>query len=105
MHSQRAETRPTLAEAIVAELDNDALDALAERVAPRAVAILAGRDTGTDGWLRGAAKIADYIDCPISRVYALASARRIPVERDGSNLIARRHELDDWLRAGGAKRP
>jgi hypothetical protein len=38
----------------------------------------------------------------VERVYALASAGRIPVHHDGSALIARRSELDDWLRSGGA---
>jgi excisionase family DNA binding protein len=56
-------------------------------------------------WLRGADQIAAYIGAPRSRVYALASAGRIPVERDGSALIAHTSALDDWLRAGGAKRP
>jgi predicted RNase H-like HicB family nuclease len=57
-----------------------------------------------DGWLRGADRIAAYIDAPRSRVYALASARRIPVHRDGSALIARRSELDRWLLQGGGLR-
>jgi hypothetical protein len=56
-------------------------------------------------WLRGADQIAAYIGAPRSRVYALASARRIPLEHDGSALIAHTSVLDDWLRAGGAKRP
>jgi hypothetical protein len=62
------------------------------------------RDAET-GWLRGAEKIARYIDAPPSRVYALASAGRIPCERDGSSLIAHRGDLDAWLRAGGGRRP
>jgi hypothetical protein len=49
--------------------------------------------------------IAGLRDSPRSRVYALTSARRIPVHRDGSALIARRSELDSWLRAGGGRRP
>lgn len=78
------------------------IDALAERVA----AIITDRqEPAADGWLRGADAIAAYIDAPPSRVYALASARRIPVERDGSALIARRSELDRWLRDGGGRRP
>lgn len=56
-------------------------------------------------WLRGADQIAAYIGSPRSRVYALASARRIPVERDGSALIAHTTALDEWLRSGGGKRP
>lgn len=58
-----------------------------------------------DGWLRGAVRIAEYLDCPRSRVYALVSAGRIPVEHDGSNLIARQSDLDRWIRSGGATRP
>jgi excisionase family DNA binding protein len=91
-----------LADALLAELDDNALDALADRLAPRLAARQPARD---DGWLRGADRIADYIDAPRSRVYALVSAGRIPVERDGSSLIARMSELDAWLRAGGGKRP
>jgi hypothetical protein len=78
-----------------------------ERIAERAAELVAERQ-GTaieDGWLRGAGKIATYIDCPISRIYALVSAKRLPVERDGSALVARRSELDRWLRNGGARRP
>ena len=61
---------------------------LIEEVAERAAGLLAERmkTPASDGWLRGADRIADYIDCPRSRVYALASARRIPVHRDGSAL-------------------
>ncbi len=58
-----------------------------------------------DGWLRGADRIAAYIDSPRSRVYALTSARRIPVHHDGSALVARRSELDRWIRDGGGRRP
>lgn len=77
-----------------------------EAIAERAVELLAERSTpAEDGWLRGADRIAAYIDCPRSRVYALASARRIPIHHDGSALIARRSELDGWLRHGGGLRP
>jgi hypothetical protein len=93
-----------LADALLAELDDDALDVLAERLAPR---MRESRDAGpaNDGWLRGAERIASYLDAPPSRVYALHSAGRIPTHKDGSALIARRSELDAWLRAGGGLRP
>src|ERR671922_1280060 len=78
---------------------------LIDLVAERAADLLTGRESGDDGWLRGADRIAAYIDCPRSRVYALTSARRIPVHHDGSALIARRSELDRWLREGGGCRP
>lgn len=82
-------------------------DALIERIARRAAELVGQLEDGTasDRWLRGADKIAAYIDCSRSRVYALVSARRIPIHHDGSALIARRSELDGWLRAGGGRRP
>ncbi len=89
-------------------LSVDIGDELVERIAKRAAELLAERQEshlGGDGWLRGADKIAAYIDAPRSRIYALASARRIPVHHDGSALIARRSELDAWLLNGGGKRP
>jgi hypothetical protein len=81
-------------------------DDLVEAIAERAAEIVTDRGAASDdGWLRSADRIAAYIDCPRSRVYALASARRIPVYHDGSALIARRSELDRWLRDGGGVRP
>jgi hypothetical protein len=91
----------TLGDALLRELDDAALDELADRVAQR----LSRQSARADGWLRGAKKIAAYIDAPESRVYALTSAGRIPIERDGSNLVARRADLDAWIRSGGGKRP
>lgn len=90
-----------LTAALIAALDDEALDQLAARLASR----LGAATATADGWLRGADRIAEYIDAPKSRVYALASADRIPVERDGSALIARRSSLDQWVRSGGGKRP
>jgi hypothetical protein len=87
---------------LIAELEDEALDLLAERLAPRLGIAAPAAD---DGWLRGAEAIAGYIDAPKSRIYALSSAGRLPVERDGSSLIARRSELDRWVRDGGGKRP
>jgi excisionase family DNA binding protein len=88
--------------ALVLDLPDELVDVLAERVAAR----LANRQSGEGGgWLRGAERIADYIDSPRSRVYALVSAGRIPVHRDGSALIARKAELDDWIQSGGGLRP
>ena len=77
-----------------------------EELVEQTVARLEQRQGG-DGWLRGADRIAAYIDAPASRVYALANCKpaRIPVQRDGSALIARRSELDAWVRSGGGKRP
>ena len=71
---------------------------LVEAIAERAAELVAERqEAPADGWLRGGDEIATYIGAPTSRVYALVSARRIPVHKDGSSLVARRSELDAWL--------
>jgi hypothetical protein len=80
-------------------------DELVERIAQRAAELMT--DGSDDGWLRGADRIADYIGAPPSRIYALATCTppRIPVERDGSALVAKRSDLDRWMRNGGGLRP
>ncbi len=90
-----------LTEALLAELTDADLGVLAARLGPRITA----QTPTADGWLRGAERIAEYIDAPRSRVYALTSAGRLPVQRDGSTLIARKSELDEWIREGGGIRP
>jgi hypothetical protein len=98
------EVRPTDTEAM--DLNIDIADDLIERIAERAAELVADQQKDADGgWLRGADKIAAYIDAPRSRVYGLVSARRIPVHHDGAALIARRSELDAWLLSGGGLRP
>jgi hypothetical protein len=88
--------------ALLAEASDDDLACLAEALAPYLRVLT---KPAQDGWVRGAEKIAAYIDAPPSRVYALSSAGRIPVEHDGSNLIARKSVLDNWMCAGGGRRP
>jgi hypothetical protein len=78
---------------------------LVRQLAAQVAEVLEQSRPARDGWLRGAARIAEYLDCPRSRVYALVSAGRILVEHDGSNLIARQSDLDRWIRSGGATRP
>jgi hypothetical protein len=88
--------------ALRVEIDEE----LIEQIAVRAVELMKEQSERPreDAWLRGADRIAAYIDAPRSRVYALASAHRIPVHHDGSALIARRSELDEWLEGGGGLR-
>lgn len=103
----RASRRGHSAGAVMNALSINVGDEFFEQIAHR-VAELLTEQTATpssDGWLRGAEKIAAYLDCPPSRVYALNSAKRIPVHHDGSALIARRSELDKWLLGGGGVRP
>lgn len=79
---------------------------LVEAIAERVAQLLAEREqpAEADGYLDvdGAAA---FLACPKSRVYTLASCKRIPVERDGSRLLFKRSLLDAWVREGGAKRP
>jgi excisionase family DNA binding protein len=89
--------------AFLADLDDAALDRLAALLAPRLARL--AQPTAPTSWLRGADAIAAYIGAPRSRVYALASAKRIPIERDGASLVARRSDLDEWIAGGGARRP
>lgn len=89
-------------DALLADATEADLDRLAELLSPR---LSRFTESQPDRWLRGADQIAAHIGSPRSRVYALASAGRIPVQHDGSALIARTSDLDSWLVAGGAKRP
>jgi excisionase family DNA binding protein len=78
-----------------AELDQLA-DVLADRVATRVGA--------RSPWL-GADEAAEYLRCKLSRVRKLTMTRELPVHHDGSRVLYRREELDDFIRAGGALSP
>lgn len=80
---------------------------LIELIAQRAAAIVVEQlelDAQAEPWINveGA---AEHLACGTSRVYSLVSVRRIPHKRDGSRLLFRRSQLDEWLDEGGAKRP
>jgi hypothetical protein len=77
-----------------------------EQVAQRAAKILAEREPDPEPWI-DVKQAAGHIACPTGRIYALAGTTppRIPVHRDGSRLLFRRSELDEFVAAGGAKRP
>lgn len=89
-----------IVDALLAELDDAALDALAERLAPR----LGPLARPASSWLDVAAAAA-HLSCEPSRLYALKSAGRIPFHKDGSRLLFDRAELDAWVRSGGGIRP
>ncbi len=91
----------SLAAALLAELDDEALDVLADRLLER----VAGRlDQTAPAWL-DVTGAAEHLSCPRSRIYALVSARRIPFHKDGSRSLFDRAELDEWVRLGGGRRP
>jgi excisionase family DNA binding protein len=78
---------------------------LVEAIAERAAEMLADRRAPElEAWI-GVEEAAEHLACPKSRVYGLSSAGRIPHRKDGSRLLFRRSELDEWLDRGGAKRP
>lgn len=78
---------------------------LVEAVAARAAELVAERLEPAPEPYLDVDGAAAYLACPKSRVYALASAGRIPVRRDGSRLLFRASELDAWLERGGGVRP
>ena len=93
----------SVAAALFAEMDEETLAALAERLLPF-LAVRIDHQPRAVAWLDvgGAAK---HLACPRSRIYALVSAHRIPHHKDGSRLLFRREELDEWVRSGGGRRP
>lgn len=79
-------------------------DEQVEQIAERAAQLVIEHQPEQDSWLDVAAA-AERLRCPKSRIYALVSAKRIPHHRDGSRLLFKREELDEWVKRGGAKRP
>jgi excisionase family DNA binding protein len=92
-----------LTAALLAEMDNETLATLADRLAP-ILATRIGHAEPPFPWL-DVEHAAEHLSCPRSRIYALVSVKRIPHYKDGSRLLFRPEELDAWVRAGGAKRP
>jgi excisionase family DNA binding protein len=74
-------------------------------VAERAAELVVERSVGdVEPWI-SVRDASAHLACPRSRIYALVSAGRIPHRKDGSRLLFRRSELDDWLAEGGGVRP
>jgi excisionase family DNA binding protein len=80
-----------LARALVASLDDQALDELACMLAPRLAA-----HTAAPEWLDvdGAAA---HLKCGRRRVYDLVSQQRLTPHRDGRRLLFRRNDLNRYL--------
>lgn len=88
--------------AILADLGPDDLAALAERLSPYLPAT--ADSTPAEPWI-GVKEAATHLSCPVSRIYSLVSARRIPHAKDGSRTLFKRSQLDEWVRDGGGTRP
>lgn len=86
---------------IALEVPDHVLDAIADRVLER----LADQATAEPTGFLDVPAAAAFLSCPVSRVYALVSAQRIPHERDGSRLLFDPAELRQYVQNGGAKRP
>lgn len=95
-------TSPDLARALLDVLDEDALDELAERLAPRLAGRLDGGRREPDGWMT-TAQAAEYLGLSRAALHRLTASRRIPFEQAlaGGKCWFRRSELDRW-RQGGA---
>jgi excisionase family DNA binding protein len=86
-----------IAKALLAELDGEALDALAELLAPRLAARLGQRDAAPS-WL-DAAGAAEHLATSRGRIHDLVQLRKLEPRRDGRRLVFRRSDLDAYLEA------
>jgi excisionase family DNA binding protein len=77
---------------------DDALERVAERVAELLADRLPAAAAAVSPWL-DVGEAAEYLRCTRKRIYDLVSQSRLPVHRDGSRLLFRREELDEYVRA------
>lgn len=90
-----------LAHALVASLDDHALDTLADLLADRLELRLAQRahaPARTTAWLN-AEQAAEHLACSRGRLYDLVQLGRLMPRRDGRRLLFRRADLDAYLEA------
>jgi len=52
-------------------------------------------------WL-SAKEAAQYLRCPVSRIYKLTMTGDLRCDKDGTRSLYHRDELDRFIRAGGA---
>jgi excisionase family DNA binding protein len=95
---------PNLAAALLASLDDLALDELADRLAPKLAERLVAREQAPDEWLTSK-QAAAYLGISVNALHKLTSARAVPFEQDAPGCKAwfRRSSLDAWREAGGAR--
>jgi excisionase family DNA binding protein len=79
----------SIARAVLEELAGDpvALERLRE---------LVGDGGGLESWV-GVQRAAEHLGCRPQRIYNLVHDRAIPYRKDGSRLLFRLAELDEWL--------
>ena len=81
--------------AVLEALDDDALDVLAAKVAPRLLSL--ERAPHDDGWI-DARQAAAYLGTTLSSLWKLTAARQIPFSQDGPGCKCwfKRSQLDAW---------
>jgi len=84
-----------LARALLAELNDDALDALAEALFPRLAAKL-GAHEGSTPWL-STEDAARHLACSRDRLYDLVQLGKLKPRRDGRRLLFKLADLDAYL--------
>jgi excisionase family DNA binding protein len=87
-----------------ASLDDPALDALADRLAPKLAERFVAREQAPDEWL-ASKQAAAYLGISVNALHKHTSARLIPFEQDGTGcrMWFKRSELDAWREASGAR--
>lgn len=93
-------TQPSIAVALIAELDNDALALLADRLGPLLPRNLRDTDASApDRWM-GTAQAAEYLGLTRNALHKLTGARSVPFEQErrGGKCWFLRSELDAWRR-------
>lgn len=86
-----------IVDALLAELDDQALDQLAERLAPRLARRLGSAPAPS--WLN-TKQTAEYLAAPVSRVHDLVALGLLEPRRDGRRLLFKRTDLDNYLERG-----
>jgi excisionase family DNA binding protein len=86
-----------LAAALVDALDDDALDVLAAKLAPRLVGHLPETAPAEDGWI-DSKQAAAYLGITTSTLWKLTAAHEIPFSQDGRACKCwfKRGHLDQW---------
>jgi len=84
-----------LATALLAELNDDALDALAEALFPRLAAKF-GAHEGSTPWL-STEDAARHLACSRDRLYDLVQLGKLKPRRDGRRLLFKLADLDAYL--------
>ncbi len=87
-----------IVDAFLADMTDDDLDRLAEKLAPRIALALAARHASEKEarWLNSD-QAAEYLACSRGRLYDLVQLGKLEPRRDGRRLLFRREELDAYL--------